>query len=55
MDAQVDAPPVAVGKTFDTFEEVEKAFKLLERDYCHCLIHRPCVSITNEVRRLVVN
>ena len=37
MDAQVDAPPVAVGKTFDTFEEVEKAFKLLERDYCHCL------------------
>ena len=37
MDARVDASPVAVGKTFNTFEEVEKALKLLERDYYHPL------------------
>ena len=47
VDARVDASPVAVGKTspiavhvgktFNTFEEVEKALKLLERDYYHPL------------------
>ena len=33
----MDAPPVAVENAFDTFEEVEKGLKLLERDYYHPL------------------
>ena len=33
----MDAPPVAVGITFDTFEEVEKTLKSLESNYYHPL------------------
>ena len=33
----MDALLVAVGKTFDTIEEVENTLKLLEKDYYHPL------------------
>lgn len=33
----MDALLVAVGKTFDTIEEVENTLKLLEKDYHHPL------------------
>lgn len=33
----MDALPVAVGKTFNTIEEVEQTLKLLERHHYHLL------------------